>query len=268
MKLYVSYFKLIFNTNIQYRSAAIAGVLTQLFFAIIGLSMYTAFYKSGMKTHVGLTLEQALSYVWLMQAFYFLVNSYTKDKDLINNIQNGNFAYELVRPGSVFGKNLVKMIAIKLSGVLTRFPLVIAVGFIIPKPYGLMMPNSVPALLLFIVCIFASAVLLSTLLVIVHLITAYTIQARANFTLFSAVFDILSGSLLPLAFLPNFLQKIAYVLPFRYVIDLPFRLYTGAIPFNEGIVLFGEEIIWIIIFVSFGYFLTDRIMRRAVVQGG
>ena len=47
MKTYISYFKLKFITGLQYRAAAIAGISTQLFFGIVYISVYVAFYESG-----------------------------------------------------------------------------------------------------------------------------------------------------------------------------------------------------------------------------
>ena len=46
MKSYLSYFKLKFITGLQYRSAALAGIFTQLFFGFIYISVYIACYES------------------------------------------------------------------------------------------------------------------------------------------------------------------------------------------------------------------------------
>ena len=46
MRAYLNYFKLRIITNLQYRSAAIAGILTQLFFAGLFIMLYIALYES------------------------------------------------------------------------------------------------------------------------------------------------------------------------------------------------------------------------------
>ena len=47
MKKYLSIFKVKMMNNIQYRMAAIAGISTQLFFGLVFIMVYLAFYKSG-----------------------------------------------------------------------------------------------------------------------------------------------------------------------------------------------------------------------------
>lgn len=53
MKSYLSYFRLRFITNLQYRMEAIAGICTQVFFALIFIMIYLAFYESGGNVPIG-----------------------------------------------------------------------------------------------------------------------------------------------------------------------------------------------------------------------
>ena len=41
MKSYISYFKIRFITNLQYRMDAIAGITTQIFFGLIFIMVYS-----------------------------------------------------------------------------------------------------------------------------------------------------------------------------------------------------------------------------------
>ena len=46
MKAYLSFFKIRFFTGIQYRAAAIAGIITQLAWGFMYIMIYNGFYKS------------------------------------------------------------------------------------------------------------------------------------------------------------------------------------------------------------------------------
>ena len=98
---YISYFKLKFKTGLQYRAAAIAGISTQLFFGIMYISVYVAFYESNPNT-IPMPLVELVTYVWLGQAFFSLIYMWYKDKEIINMIKSGNIAYELVRPQDLY----------------------------------------------------------------------------------------------------------------------------------------------------------------------
>ena len=86
MKSYLTYFKLKFKTGLQYRAAALAGISTQLFFGIVYISVYVAFYKSDANS-VPMPLNQLISYLWLNQAFFALVYMWYKDKDILSLIK-------------------------------------------------------------------------------------------------------------------------------------------------------------------------------------
>ena len=67
---------------------------------------------------------------------------------------------------------------------------------------------------------------------------------------------------------PKFMQNISNILPFRYISDFPFRLYTGNISINEGLVSMLMQIIWIIILFVIGKLLMNKALKKAVIQGG
>ena len=50
MKKYLSYFQMRFNTMLQYRASAIAGICTQFFWGFMQILIYIAFYKSATST--------------------------------------------------------------------------------------------------------------------------------------------------------------------------------------------------------------------------
>ena len=80
--------------------------------------------------------------------------------------------------------------------------------------------------------------------------------------------ETLSGGVIPLAFFPEPLKTVAYLLPFRYIIDLPFRIYSGNIPVVTALPDIINSIIWLIIITIMGYILSLNATKKAVIQGG
>jgi len=265
---YLNYFKLRFITNLQYRAAALAGIATQLFFGMIFILVYYAFYKSNPNSSLPMNWNNLVTYMWLQQAFYALIYPYEKDQELLSMIKDGNLAYEILRPQNLFIKFYVKMIAKKtVSSLLRCFPVII-IGFILPKTFRLSLPLSVNHFILFLIALVISCLLVSALTVIVHIFTMFTINAKGIISIYSVISEVFSGATIPIPFFPEFLKKIAYLLPFRYICDLPFRLYSGDVIINEGIILLLEAITWIIILIVFGLLLTRLALKKAVIQGG
>lgn len=265
---YLHYFKLRFITNLQYRAAALAGIATQFFFGMIFILVYYAFYKSNPNSSLPMDWNNLVTYIWLSQAFYALIYPYERDAELLNMIKDGNLAYEILRPENLFIKFYVKMIAKKMvSSLLRCFP-VIMISFIIPNPFKLSLPLSLIHFILFLISLLISCLLVSVLTIIVHILTMFTIDSKGIIGIYSVISEVFSGATIPIPFFPEFLKKIAYILPFRYICDLPFRIYSGDIILIEGITLLMQASLWIITLIILGLLITRSALKKAVIQGG
>lgn len=267
MKFYISYFKLRFITGLQYRAAALAGLSTQFFFGIIFAMVYIAFYESN-DANTPMQLSQLVSYLWLNQVFFSLINMFYRDKEIINMIKNGNIAYELARPKKLYFMWFSKIMGSRISMVVLRSLPILLIAFILPKPYNLSLPVSILAFLLFLLTLIIGAILVTSLTTLYHVIVLNTLDEKGISSIFCATADLLSGVTVPIPFFPSFLQVIANVLPFRYVSDLAFRIYSGNVSLNEGLKGIIIQIIWIAITTLIGYLLTNKSLRKVVVQGG
>ena len=268
MKVYLSLFKLKFINGLQYRISAIAGICTQIFFGFIFTMVYIAFYESNSSGNAPMQLNEVVSYLWLNQAFYALVYTWVKDGNLLSMIKNGNIAYELCRPIDFYKKWFFTMYGSRLSNVSLRFIPVLVVAFLLPSPYKLMIPPSLASFLLFLVSLFISSVLVTSLAYIFHVIVFFTFDEKGVINLMMVISEIFAGGVVPLAFFPNILQNVAYMLPFRYVCDLPFRIYTGNISVSTAIPDLIGGIVWTFAMIILGKILTSKAIKCAIVQGG
>lgn len=266
MKSYLSYFKLRFITNLQYRADALAGISTQIFFGLIFIMVYLAFYESGENTPMD--WQSLVNYLWLQQAFYALIYPFDRENELLDMIKNGNLAYELIRPQNFYLKWYIKMISKKVVSVLLRFIPVILLGIILPEPFHLSMPISLENFIIFILALIIGLFLVTSLVLLVHLLTMFTLDERGSMTIYSVVSEIFMGSTIPLPFFPSSLRKLAEILPFRFVGDFPFRIYSGSITTTEGRYLLVGSLIWTIIIIVIGYFISKVSLKKAVIQGG
>lgn len=267
MKSYLSYFKLKFITGLQYRSAALAGIFTQLFFGFIYISVYIACYESN-NGNLPMPLDELVSFLWLNQAFFSLIYLWYKDKDILNLIKTGNISYELCRPQDLYFMWFSKIFGEKLSSSLLRFFPVVLIAVLLPAPFNLDLTITLPRFLIFIVSFILAIILTISLILLYHVICLITLDEKGIVNILMVSSDILSGLVLPIPFFPNFLQKISNILPYRYVSDFPFRLYVGNISLNDGLKGIIIQIIWIIILIALGKIITNKALKKAIIQGG
>lgn len=266
MSGYLSYFKTQLMTGLQYRQAAIAGLSTQFFWGFLNVMVYQAFYAHTSIENIN--FQELICYVWLNQAFFALIYIRVKDSEIRNSIKNGLVAYELCRPYNLYNWWYIKFLANKYASVTLRFLPVIILAFLLPKPYGLLLPDSLLSFILFIVSLILGSLVLVAIAMIVHSIGFFNNQSEGIATIIYAIVELLAGFSLPLPLLPNIIQKISEYLPFRLIGDLAFRIYSGNINTGYALKSISLQLIWIIILISIGKIIMKKALTKVCIQGG
>ncbi len=268
MKAYLNLFKLRVLTNLQYRADVLAGLSTQFFFGFVYIMVYLAFYNSNGTVKTPMECSELVTYVWLMQAFYAIIYPNDNSSDLLKMIRNGNLSYELVRPQNLYVKEFFKIMANKFTQAFLRCGPIIIIAFLLPIKYRLSLPNSLLSLLLSFISLILSGILISAIIVTVPMFTMFTLDDEGLLTLYLVLADVFMGTVIPMPFFPEWLKTVASFLPFRYMADVPFRIYSGNIPVMEALNLVGGAFIWIIITLIIGSIITRAALKKAVIQGG
>lgn len=267
MMAYLSYFKLRFITGLQYRTSALAGIITQIFFGFVFIMVYLAFYESN-SSDTPMNLKALISYLWLNQSLFALICMWYKDKEILNTIKSGTIAYELCRPLDLYFMWFSKILSTRLSMTILRCIPGILFALLIPAPYNLSLPNSLNTFLLFFIALIIGILLMTAIVTLYHILTIFTLNEKGVIGIIMAFADIFSGLVVPLPFFPSFLKTIAKILPFGYVSDIPFRIYTSNINIVDAKECIIIQLIWILIITLIGYILSKIALKKAVIQGG
>ncbi|MCP8967114.1 ABC transporter permease [Ectobacillus ponti] len=267
MNTYYAVLKLRLQTGLQYRTAAWAGVATQFFWGLIYIMLFQAFY-SGAAGKQPISLEQLTTYVWLQQAFLAFIMLWFRDNELFDLITSGNIAYELCRPADLYSFWYAKLLAQRLSAALLRFAPILLIAFWLPTPYGLSLPPGPWQGGLFVLALLIGLLLLVAISMFIYISVFITMSPIGSLLIFAITGEFLSGMIVPLPLMPDWLQRILYVLPFRLTVDFPFRVYSGHIPTQEALWGIVQQIAWLLVLIWLGKKTMRSVLRRVVVQGG
>jgi ABC-2 type transport system permease protein len=263
MKPYLALLKARFAVLFQYRAAALAGVCTQIFWGLIKVMILQAFFAA---TNVSqpMTLEQAMTFVWLGQVILHLL-PWNVDKEIEAQIKNGDVAYELIRPLDLYWIWFQRALAMRIVPTFLRaIPLVIIAGLF----FNLGSPVSSDAFFGFLASIFFAAFLSASITTLVIISIFWTISGDGVVRLLAGVVIFLSGMLVPLPLFPEWMQPLLNMQPFRGVIDIPARIYTGIISTHEITYYLGFQLLWTAVFIVWGRYAICRAIKRFVIQGG
>lgn len=267
MSGYIKYFKTQAISEFQYKAAALAGISTQVFWGFLNVLVFVSFY-SHISTGVDISLPQLITYVWLNQAFLRLVYIRVIDNNLLKTIKNGNVAYELVRPYNLYNWWYMKFLAQRYASVLMRFLPILVLGCILPEPYKLSFPSSPISFILFLISLIIGSLILIALQLIIHSIAFFTNEGKGIADIIYIIADILAGAVFPLPLMPKIVQSVSRYLPFRFIADFPFRVYSGNINVKVAFQSMGLQLIWLFILIFLGQLIMKVALSKVCIQGG
>ena len=265
MRTFIATLKMETKRTFQYRAAAISGIFTHLFFGFMYIALFTTFLSQGQD---GFTLEQMATYVWLQQAFLHILKYHDSCKqDITEKIMNGDIAYQLLRPADLYNYWYTLNFTKPIGHFLLRGIPIIIIGLCLPAGMGLGLPSPIN-FLLFLLSISIGVLLVVAINTFAHVIVMYTMSGKGVFSFLVAVGSFFCGHLIPIPMMPDIAQKILNFFPFRYVSDLPFRIYLGNITGAEMWFQIGIQVAWLAFFVIIGKIMLKFKLKKFVVQGG
>lgn len=257
---------------LQYRIAALASLWTQVFFGLVLVMVYEAFYRSSPPEVQPVAFGQLASYVWLGQALLAML-PWNVDLELRQLTRSGGVAYELCRPLDLYGAWFARALATRTAPVVLRaLPMAVFAGLVLPAlglaEWRLAAPPSLAAGAAFAAALLGALVLSCAMSTLLNVILLWTLVAQGLVTLWTTLVAFGSGLLVPLPLLPDAAQSTLRALPFAGVFDLPFRLYTGALPPAALAGVLARQLGWTVALILLGRWLMARGLRQIVVQGG
>lgn len=260
---YVAVFSARLRTLLQYRAAAIAGFVTQLFWGLIRTMIFTAFYASAPGSHP-MTLEEVVTYIWLGQAFLTIL-PWNVEAELREAIRSGAVAYELLRPVDLWSLWFARSAAYRTAPAMLRALPVMLLAWLF---FEMQPPASVAAGLACAASLLCAVLLAAALTTLCTITLLWTIAGEGISRFTFACVMLLSGLVIPLPLCPGWMTQVLDWLPFRGLVDVPFRLYLGHIPAAATGSFVAQQLAWTVAFALGGRLLLSRGLARMAIQGG
>jgi ABC-2 type transport system permease protein len=272
MRAYLATLQARFRVLLQYRAAALSGVVTQLFWGVIRIMILEAFYRRSGGAGAPMSFGQAAVYVWLGQAFLGML-PWSVDGDLRAMIRRGDVVCELTRPVDLYWNWYVRAVAQRSAPTLLRcIPISIVAGLLLHLTplagWSLQGPAGVAAFGAFAATMVGALLLAAAITAVLHISLLWSLGSEGVSILVLAGGTLLTGLVVPLPLFPDWLVAYLQYSPFAFLGDVPFRLYCGQIPAERVGWLLLVEAGWVVVLVVFGRRLLNQGLRRLVIQGG
>lgn len=263
MSTYLMFAKNAFRQNVIYRANTIIYAITSMLYLLIQFSIWQALYAAR-ATVEQITLDQMLTYCVINQ----LARSFTSDQigsNLGAKIHTGEIGGDFVRPINL----KLYLIADQLGNSAYAFCFNFIPIVIITVLCGsFTLPASFIHGFAFVISL-ALGVFISYLISYALGLIAFWVKNNGFIGwLMRALTNLFAGSVIPFWFYPSALQKIAMVLPFRYMTFEPISIYLGRTATTEIFSTICMQMFWVAVIYLLGRFIWAKAEKRVIVQGG
>jgi len=254
--LYLQQFKTTFASMVQYRASLVIWMISHVLEPLVYLIVWSTVSLTGggsvgdytTRQFAGyflvLMLVNHVTYTWIMYEFEY-------------RVREGMFSVALLKPVHPIHSDIADNISSKLITLPMMIVVAVGLGFmfhpvIAPPVWAL--ASAIPALVLaFMVRFLLEWTLAQS--------AFWTTRVGAINQIYFVLVLFLSGQIAPLTLFPKFVQIIAGVLPFRWMIGFPVELLLGRLSPEQAWAGIGAQLVWLLV----GYALF-RIVWRAGVR--
>lgn len=259
---YLAFAKKSFLGRSAYRFNHFMGIFDTILRIFIFWEIYRALY-GGRSEVDGITLSMvATNFILSMglDAAFFINDYYLPER-----IQNGSIATELLLPISFHGRMLADNLGNALFQLLFHFVPAVAVSVLL---IGIAAPADASMLLLFLLSALFGYGVLWAISFLMQMLSFWMINVWSIMTIKNVFVKVLSGSMIPLWFMPDWMQGVMRFTPFSSIYFTPVQIYLGQLSFTEILCRFLMQSFWIALLFGVGMYFWEKGQKRLVVQGG
>jgi ABC-2 type transport system permease protein len=139
---------------------------------------------------------------------------------------------------------------------------------VLPEPYRLILPPDAMQLVMFLLSAALAMLVAVAFGMFIYISTFYTMSPMGVRIIGGALADFMAGSIVPLPFFPDGFRRVAEVLPFAAMQNMPLRIYSGDIAGVDALVGLLFQLCWFVILFVVGKLWMGKTLKKVIIQGG
>lgn len=253
-----------FRQYSTYRVATVAGVFTNSVFGLIRASILLAAITSAGGELRGYDALQAATYVWLGQALLAPIEAFGT-REVAERVHQGDVAIDLLRPMGFLKLQYAQKLGRSGFLLLARGIPPMLVGAALT---GISLPRDPVAWLLGVLAILLAITVAFLADMMVNLAAFWIVQTRGLTVVYTAVMNLLSGFLIPIAWFPDWLIALTRATPFPAMVQTPIDVLSARVSTAEALPEIGVQALWAGVLALAAWAMLQRGIRSLEVQGG
>lgn len=268
LRIYVPFINAGMQETTTYRVNWIFFMVGEVLGCFVSYFIWKAVYMSSENTLMnGFTMPQMIVYIFLMFLTGLLINS-GGTYDIGEEIRDGSISMRLIKPVSYNATFLFQELGNKIMTICLLIPpMVVGVEIVRFVITGTVQFKITGFLLYLLSCAFAY--LINFFFNICFGFIAFIIKYLWGANMMkNCIVGFLSGQIIPLAFLPNTVEKVLLFLPFSSLNYTPVMIYMGTYSGITMLYYIALQLFWVLFFWGLSKLLWNISIKHLSVQGG
>lgn len=254
-ELYLTQFKTSLAVTVQYRMATFLWLIGLVIEPVIYLVVWSTIARAQGGSVGGYTAGEFAAYyiAWtLVRQMNIALTPYAFEE----RVQRGGLSAELLRPIHPFHFDLGWFFGMKVVEFVAWIPIAVVLTLIFQPTLNPQWWQVVG----FLIAIVTAFVMRFILLWVLGMATFWITRVSAMFELYFAAELLLSGRLVPLSLMPEWVQNLSYWLPYRWAFAFQIELLIGRLTPQETLYGFAMQGFWMLV----GAILLNLVWRAGV----
>ena len=260
---YLYVYKVQILKSLAYKFDVYGNIIMQTIIMIATAFFWKALFKNA-ESMGGVSVDTMLTYT-VISSMISVVLITNVEWRITDSVQTGAIAIDLMRPVNIFlvffAENLGSVTALFFQNLL---PIFIIGSLFIKLP----VPRSAYEFMLFLISLVLAFFINWYLSVIFGMFSFKVIEMSALIQVKKHLVRLLSGSMIPLWFFPNWLRSVLEILPFPYIYQLPLSIYVGHYTSESLVRGLIIQILWVMVLFLIETRLEKQAIKHVMVQGG
>jgi ABC-2 type transport system permease protein len=240
--LYLTMFRIAILNNLQYRVANYFYMIGMLAEPVIYLVVWSTIARQQGGQVGGFTPGAFAAYyiVWtLVRQMNIIFTPYGWEP----RIRQGDLSAMLLQPLFPIHRDIADLAGWKLVMIVMWLPIAAVLTLLFAPTLDVRLID----VAVFAVAIWGAYLVRTMVYWILGMASFWTTRVGPLFQLVLAVELLLSGRLVPLSLMPDWAQRLADVLPFKWTFGYPIEALIGRLPESELLAGLGMQLLWIVI---------------------
>ncbi len=262
MRPYVAMARIAWRNAIVFRVPFLMGLTALVFNLLAMLALWRVLLESGQRLG-GFSWPEMRTYLLIAFLSNCLISTFT-DFSMSSRIRSGMVVVDMVRPADYQRTKLAECLGFALVELIAAVGVCAVAaaffgGVVLPPP---------PQLALFLASMIALVPLKFVIVYMCGLLCFWTENHHGISLARTAVAGILSGAVVPLSFLPDWLRVLAGFLPFQATVSTPALLFLGHSTGTEALRMLGVQVFWVLALWWGARLAWNAASRQLTVHGG